>query len=119
MEQLSGLGSALEGADPSKREVLISTHRLLREAIRDWPVHSGEMQWPLEVTEEYIDMLRCGDWLARVILMFYGLCLHLSSELWAIQDSGRRLVLSIIPRKTQVPPKWVHLITWIGQALEK
>lgn len=119
LEKLSGLSLALEDADPSNKDILISTHKLLEITIHDWPFEAGEMSWPLEISDEYIDLLRRGNWLARVLLMFYGLCLHLSSNHWAIQDSGRRLILSMLPRKTQVPAQWVDLITWMGQALEK
>lgn len=111
--------SALDHCHHLRKEVLISTYSLVEKAIRNWPVHAGEMGWALEVSDDYIDMLRSGDWMARVILMFYGLCLHLSSELWAIQDAGRRLVMSILPRKTQVPSEWVDCVSWISHALER
>ncbi|CAI7593995.1 unnamed protein product [Penicillium manginii] len=119
LQKLGEVKSELENSNHMQKEVLNSTYNLVEKAIRDWPVRAGEMVWVLEVSDEYIDMLRSGDWMARVLLMFYGLCLHLSSELWAIQDAGKRLVLSILPQKTQVPAEWVDCITWIRQALDR
>ncbi|PYI28059.1 hypothetical protein BP00DRAFT_273831 [Aspergillus indologenus CBS 114.80] len=39
-------------------------------------------------SDEYLDLLREGDWPARVLLLFHGLGMHLSSRRWCTRNSN-------------------------------
>lgn len=78
----------------------------------------GSMRWTLEISDEYLDPLREGDWLARVLLLFHGLGMHLSARLWCTRNPGRRLVRSMLTTVTDVPAQWANLITWEERSLK-
>lgn len=118
IENLGDVGLEIAHSDSPQKQVLEDTYRLLEEAIGPWPTNSGIMKWPLEVSEDFLDLLKQGNWFARLLLLFHGLGLHLCSTRWFIGDAGRRSVLAILPRKSEIPPRWRDLISWIGEVVE-
>ncbi|PYI17478.1 hypothetical protein BO86DRAFT_191555 [Aspergillus japonicus CBS 114.51] len=118
MERLREVRAEIDRSNHPYTPVLRDTYQLLEEAIGAWPANIGSIRWTLEISDEYLDLLREGDWLARVLLLLHGLGMHLSSRRWCTRNSGKRLVRSILTAVRAVPAQWVNLITWVERCLD-
>ncbi|KAJ5296714.1 uncharacterized protein N7443_007607 [Penicillium atrosanguineum] len=110
--------AVIDQSHPPQRDICQKTYELLVEVFDRWPAGNGNLGWPLEVSDAFIEMVRQGDWLARILLMFHGLAMHLSSRKWFAHGSGRRLILGTLRHVEDIPPEWVDLVQWIRQAVE-
>jgi hypothetical protein len=91
---------------------------LLLKAIEGWPTEDS-ISWPIEIGDPFVDLVKQGDWMARIMLLFHGLGMHLMSRKWFARGSGRRLVLGILqPLKGKVPPEWLDMTQWIREAVD-
>ncbi|KAJ5668076.1 uncharacterized protein N7477_006646 [Penicillium maclennaniae] len=110
--------TVIDQGQPSRREMYQRTYDLLVAVFDRWPAGNGSLGWPLEVSDSFIEMVRQGDWIARILLLFHGLGMHLSSRKWFARGSGRRLILGTLRLVEDIPPAWVDLVQWIRQAVE-
>ncbi|KAJ5389245.1 uncharacterized protein N7496_000313 [Penicillium cataractarum] len=117
LERLAVFGRGIVHGNPEKEMVLKNTFQILKESIEAWQMRIGSLNFSLEVSDAFVDLLKQGDWMARIILLFHGLGMHLHSERWPIKDSGKRLVLAVLPRKNDVSSQWEDLITWMELAV--
>lgn len=71
------------------------------------------------MSETILDLVKQGDWMARIFLLFHGLGMHLSSRKWFAIRSGSRLIKGILQSLDgPIPAEWAELISWIRQAVE-
>lgn len=103
-------------------EVYRSTYKLLLESLDTWPSGQGSLAWPIRVSEDFMTLVKQGEPMALVFILFHGLDLHLSSRKWFARQSGKRLVISVIQTLSSIPhgipPEFVGLVEWIRQAVE-
>ncbi|GLI75438.1 hypothetical protein PoHVEF18_003692 [Penicillium ochrochloron] len=118
LEKLHSLRLTIDELQDPHQEIYRSTHDLLLKAIEGWPTEDS-ISWPIEIGDLYVDLLKQGDWMARIMLLFHGLSMHLMSRKWFARGSGRRLVLGILqPLEGDVPPEWLDLTQWIREAVD-
>lgn len=98
-----------------------NTWDILHEAIKRWPFggpNGGIIAWPINISEDYIALLKSGDWVGRVLFLHYGVGLHLLSDKWFVRDWGRRLIETVLQLEEDIPPIWTETITWTKEAVE-
>ncbi|RAK85203.1 hypothetical protein BO79DRAFT_156442 [Aspergillus costaricaensis CBS 115574] len=86
-----------------------------------WPAHQFTIVWPLWVSKAFLALCRKGDWVAYILLLFYGLTLHLDSHKWYISGAGKQLILNILSRmgdKGDIPLEWAETICWVRQVVD-
>ncbi|OJI87548.1 hypothetical protein ASPTUDRAFT_137176, partial [Aspergillus tubingensis CBS 134.48] len=96
-----------------------NTWDILHEAIKRWPFggpNGGIIAWPINISEDYIALLKSGDWVGRVLFLHYGVGLHLLSDKWFVRDWGRRLIETVLQLEEDIPPIWTETITWTKEA---
>lgn len=117
MEKLHSLRISIDQHQDAHQEIYRSTHDLLLKAIEGW--HTESILWPIEIGEPFLNLVKQGEWMARIMLLFHGLGMHLLSRRWFARGSGRRLVLGILqPLEGQVPLEWLDMTRWIREAVE-
>jgi hypothetical protein len=58
---------------------------------------SGIMAWGPRQSVQYIEAFQCGDENATLVMIFYGVGLHLVKHLWYVSDLGADLVAELVP----------------------
>ncbi|OJJ66759.1 hypothetical protein ASPBRDRAFT_59549 [Aspergillus brasiliensis CBS 101740] len=97
-----------------------NTWNILHEAIKRWPFggpNGGIIAWPINISEDYIALLKSGDWVGRVLFLHYGVGLHLLSDKWFVRDWGRRLIETVLQSQEDIPSIWTETITWTKEAV--
>ncbi|KAJ5724417.1 hypothetical protein N7493_006145 [Penicillium malachiteum] len=116
MGSLDQLGSTIEGDTSPNQTIFKSTWQFLHQAIEPWPKiggHGGVIAWPLFVTDEFISLVRDGDWLARILFLHYASAMRLMCNRWYVRDWGRRLVLATVQPLEEIPAMWIDTISWM------
>ncbi|KAF7717235.1 Fungal Zn(2)-Cys(6) binuclear cluster domain-containing protein [Penicillium ucsense] len=118
INELHTFRKTFDGLHSQHQEIYHSTHDLLLKAIEGWPTEDS-ISWPIKVEDAFLDLVKQGDWIARIMLLFHGIGMHLMSRKWFAKGSGRRLVSGILqPLEGQIPPEWRDLIAWMRGAVE-
>ncbi|KAF9883983.1 hypothetical protein FE257_002424 [Aspergillus nanangensis] len=114
----------IEGQVDAVKEPNKKTYRdtwaFLLESFQRWPwgrPNGGIIAWPLNITEEYIVLLKEGDWVARILFLHYGVGMHLYSHRWFVKDFGRRVVAAVVEPLEEIPAEWAETIEWTKQAV--
>lgn len=110
--------AVIDQCQPPQREIYQETYDLLRVNFDRWPAGNGSLTWPIQVSDSFIEMVRQGDWIACILLLFHGLGMHLSSRKWFARGSGRRLILGTLRHMEDIPTEWMDLFERIRQAVE-
>ncbi|KAJ5717388.1 hypothetical protein N7488_003034 [Penicillium malachiteum] len=116
MSSLDQLGSTIKGDTSPNQTIFKSTWQFLHQAIEPWPKiggHGGVIAWPLFVTDEFISLVRDGDWLARILFLHYASAMRLMCNRWYVRDWGRRLVLATVQPLEEIPAMWIDTISWM------
>lgn len=118
LEKLHSLRISIDQHQNAHQEIYRSTHDLLLEAIEGRPAEDS-ISWPIKIGDPFLDLVKQGEWMARIMLLFHGLGMHMLSRKWFARGSGRRLVLGILqPLEGQVPLEWLDMTRWIREAVE-
>ncbi|GLA54685.1 hypothetical protein AnigIFM63604_000831 [Aspergillus niger] len=86
-----------------------------------WPEHHVTIVWPLWVSKAFLALCRQGNWIAYILLMYYGLTLHLDSHAWFISGAGKQLILDVLSRmgvEGEIPREWAETIRWVRQVVD-
>lgn len=121
MQSLDGLGTIIESNTSSNRTLFKATWQFLYQAIEPWPkigAHGGVIAWPLFIAEEFISLVREGDWLARILFLHYASAMRLVSNRWYVRDWGRRLIHATVQPLEEIPPTWRDTISWMKEGIE-
>ncbi|KAJ5092018.1 hypothetical protein NUU61_006888 [Penicillium alfredii] len=121
MQSLEQLRSTVDTPTSPNQGLYQTTWKLLWQAIEPWPKigsHGGVISWPLFITDEYLNLLQNGDWMARVLFLHYGVAMRLLCNRWYVRDWGRRLVMATLEPLGEIPPEWSATISWMKQAVE-
>ncbi|KAJ5772189.1 hypothetical protein N7520_002718 [Penicillium odoratum] len=93
---------------------------IARANLECWPSGQGSLVWPIRVSEEFMNLVKQGEWMALIFVLFHGLDKHLSSRKWFARESGKRLVHGVIQHFAgNLPPEWMGLVEWVRQAVER
>lgn len=113
------VGQVIDQTYGLPRAAYQGAYDLLLNAFEKWPGENENVIWPVRISESFITLVEEGDWIARIILLFQGLGLHLFSRKWYALDAGRRLVHGVLkPFEGSVPAEWVDLTDWILRAVD-
>lgn len=119
LDRLRRIRPGIDEMQTRQREVYVETYDLLIEALESWPMENGCISWPIRMSEAILDLVKQGDWMARIFILFYGLGMHLSSRRWFAIKAGSRLIKGILqPLEGSIPAEWAELISWIQEAVE-
>ncbi|KAJ5096991.1 hypothetical protein N7456_007712 [Penicillium angulare] len=122
VQSLDELGSTIETNTSPNRTLFKATWQFLHQAIGPWPkigAHGGVIAWPLFIAEEFISLVREGDWLARILFLHYASGMRLVCNRWYVQDWGRRLVHATVQPLEEIPPIWRDTISWMKEGIEQ
>ncbi|OJJ45722.1 hypothetical protein ASPZODRAFT_17167 [Penicilliopsis zonata CBS 506.65] len=105
------------------QEVCRDAFQNLRRGIEPWPMqdtHGGVISWPAQLTEEFVSLAKNGDSLARMVLLFYGLSMHLFSNRWFAQGTGSRLILGLCPmfNSDDEYPELADIAAWARKMID-
>ncbi|OOQ82015.1 hypothetical protein PEBR_40627 [Penicillium brasilianum] len=118
LEKLHSLRITIDKFQNPHQEIYQRTYDLLLKATKGWP-NEDSISWPIEIGDPFLDLVKQGDWMARIMLLFHGLGMHLLSRKWFARGSGRRLVLGILqPLEGKIPPEWLDITQWIRDAVD-
>lgn len=70
------------------------------------------------MTEEFLQLMQDGDWIARILFLHYAVGMRLMSKRWYVQDWGRRLVLATLESLDEIPPMWEDTLRWMKQGVD-
>ncbi|KAJ5219936.1 hypothetical protein N7468_009140 [Penicillium chermesinum] len=122
LERFRSLRPFVEGSPGPNMEIYRSTYQLLDESLDTWPSGQGSLAWPIRISEAFVGLVKQGEPMALIFILFHGLDLHLSSRKWFARDSGKRLVYSVIQTFNSIPcgipPEFLGLVDWIRKAVE-
>ncbi|KAJ5355984.1 hypothetical protein N7517_010593 [Penicillium concentricum] len=119
VKSLDRLRSRIDITKEEDRPIYQATWQRLHQAIEPWPKigpHGGPLAWPLYLSDKFSSLLQRGDWLARVLLLHFGIAMRLLCHRWYVRDWGRRLVLATLEPLDEIPPEWEDTISWIRRA---
>ncbi|KAJ5199768.1 hypothetical protein N7472_004972 [Penicillium cf. griseofulvum] len=114
-----GLKSMIDARKGLDQQIYQATWQRLHEAIEPWPnigPHGGPIAWPLSLSDDFASLLKNGDWIARIMLLHYGVAMRLLCHRWYVRDWGRRLVLATLELLDDIPQEWEETISWIRRA---
>lgn len=118
LEKLHSLRITIDKLQNPHQEIYQRTYDLLLKATKGWP-NEDSISWPIEIGDPFLDLVKQGDWMARIMLLFHGLGMHLLSRKWFARGSGRRLVLGVLqPLEGKIPPEWLDITQWIREAVD-
>lgn len=118
---LNQLLSTIDTKEDSKKDTYRGTWQLLYQAIEPWPkigAQGGVIAWPLFLSDEFCSLLQNGEWMARILLLHYGLAMGLMCNRWYVRDWGRRLIMATLEPLDEIPREWNDTIAWIGKAAQ-
>ncbi|KAK9545449.1 hypothetical protein V6000_009861 [Aspergillus fumigatus] len=121
LDSLRQVAAVMNDASEPHRAAYQETWDFLHDTISLWPLggpRGGIISWPVHIGEDYIALLKQGDWIARILFLHYGVGMHLLSDKWYVSDWGRRLVAAVLQPLQDIPPIWAETITWIRQAVD-
>ncbi|GMF90134.1 unnamed protein product [Aspergillus oryzae] len=110
----------IDDVDESRREVNQDIWEFLNEAVKR-PLggrEGGVIALPVRISDAYVDLLKEGDWMARILFLHYGVGMHLLSDRWFVRDWGRRLVSTVLQPLKEIPPEWKETVAWTRQAVD-
>lgn len=103
-------------------DVYRGTYELLYESLDTWPSGQGSLAWPIRISEDFMTLVKQGEPMALIFILFHGLDLHLSSRKWFARESGKRLVYSVVQTLASIPhgipPEFAGTVDWITKAVE-
>lgn len=73
----------MNDASEPHRAAYQETWDFLHDTISLWPLggpRGGIISWPVHIGEDYIALLKQGDWIARILFLHYGVGMHLLSD---------------------------------------
>lgn len=112
------VGQVIDQTYGLPRAAYQGAYDLLLNSFKKWPGENQNVVWPVRISESFITLIEQGDWIARIILLFQGLGLHLYSRRWYALDAGRRLVHGVLdPLEGNIPPEWADLTAWVRHAV--
>ncbi|KAJ5752569.1 hypothetical protein N7520_009486 [Penicillium odoratum] len=121
MESLNQLGSIIETTTSPHGAIYKVTWQFLHRAIGPWPLigdYGGIIAFPLFITDEFIALVQDGDWVARILFLYYATAMRLMCHRWYVRDWGRRLVLATLRPLEEIPMMWKDTISWMRQGIE-
>ena len=119
LQRFRALRPVIEGSPGPHLDVYRGTYNLLLESLETWPSGQGSMAWPIRISDEFMSLVKSGEWMALIFILFHGLDMHLSSRKWFARESGKRLVHGVIQSlQGVIPAEWVGLAEWVRQAVE-
>ncbi|KAJ5424219.1 hypothetical protein N7491_009435 [Penicillium cf. griseofulvum] len=119
LTSMVGLKSMIDARKGLDQQIYQATWQRLHEAIEPWPnigPHGGPIAWPLSLSDDFASLLKNGDWIARIMLLHYGVAMRLLCHRWYVRDWGRRLVLATLELLDDIPQEWEETISWIRRA---
>ncbi|KAJ5910119.1 hypothetical protein N7504_004762 [Penicillium tannophilum] len=119
LQKFHTLRSFIESIPGPQRNIYRDTYKLLLQSLECWPSGQGSLVWPIRVSDDFMNLVKQGEWMALIFVLFHGLDKHLSSRKWFARESGKRLVHGVIQNFAGTfPPEWVGLVDWVRQAVE-
>lgn len=101
------------------REAYQQAYYLILAGVQEWPAQTGTLLWPMRISDALIHLIKEGDLLACIRLMYHGLALHLSSKKWFLKGAGKRLILGVLERPAlEIPPQWKCIINWAREKVD-
>ena len=100
--------------DPDK-EAYLEAYRLLETSVFLYTSSAqdrGILSWPLEISAAILPPLERKTTMALILLLHYGVVLHLLRGMWFARHAGRRLVLSLLPHLAGAGEEWEGIIYW-------
>ncbi|KAJ5632889.1 hypothetical protein N7490_009228 [Penicillium lividum] len=120
LQKFHTLRPFIEGIAGPQLNIYRDTYKLLLQSLECWPSGQGSLVWPIRVSEEFMNLVKQGEWMALIFVLFHGLDKHLSSRKWFARESGKRLVHGVIQHFAgNFPPEWMGLVEWVRQAVER
>ncbi|KAJ5496556.1 hypothetical protein N7463_008543 [Penicillium fimorum] len=113
LDRLRSMIDIRKGAD---QPIYEGTWQRLHQAVKPWPKigpYGGPLAWPLSLSDKFSALLQEGDWVARVLLLHYGIAMRLLCHRWYVRDWGRRLVLATLEPLDEIPQEWEETFSWI------
>ncbi|RHZ67964.1 gamma-glutamyltransferase family protein [Aspergillus thermomutatus] len=83
LDSLRQVAAVMNEASEPHRAAYQDTWDFLHDAISLWPLggpRGGIISWPVHIGEDYIALLKQGDWIARILFLHYGVGMHLLSD---------------------------------------
>ncbi|RHZ63821.1 hypothetical protein CDV55_106220 [Aspergillus turcosus] len=75
LDSLRQVAAIMNDASEPHRAAYQDTWDFLHDAISLWPLggpRGGIISWPVHIGEDYIALLKQGDWIARILFLHYG-----------------------------------------------
>ncbi|GAQ05721.1 gamma-glutamyltranspeptidase 1 [Aspergillus lentulus] len=99
LDSLRQVAAVMNDAGEPHRAAYQDTWDFLQDTISLWPLggpRGGIISWPVHIGEDYIALLKQGDWIARILFLHYGVGMHLLSDkcasgLGGIRDAGAQV----------------------------
>ncbi|KAJ5951969.1 uncharacterized protein N7479_010382 [Penicillium vulpinum] len=116
---LAQIHLVIDKSKGSDQPIYQATWQQLHQAVEPWPKigpHGGPLAWPLFLCDKFSSLLQHGDWIARVLLLHYGIAMRLLCHRWYVRDWGCRLVLATLEPLEEIPQEWEETISWIRRA---
>ncbi|KAH1466015.1 hypothetical protein KXX58_005561 [Aspergillus fumigatus] len=91
LDSLRQVAAVMNDASEPHRAAYQETWDFLHDTISLWPLggpRGGIISWPVHIGEDYIALLKQGDWIARILFLHYGVGMHLLSDKWTFLQSG-------------------------------
>ncbi|KAF7170761.1 hypothetical protein CNMCM5623_003301 [Aspergillus felis] len=83
LDSLRQVAAVMNDASEQQRAAYQDTWDFLHDTISLWPLggpRGGIISWPIHIGEDYIALLKQGDWIARILFLHYGVGMHLLSD---------------------------------------
>ncbi|KAL4893284.1 gamma-glutamyltranspeptidase-domain-containing protein [Aspergillus ambiguus] len=80
-DSLRHVEEKIDAVDDPKKTTYRDTWAFLLEAVNRWPwgrPNGGIIAWPINISEDYIVLLKQGEWIARILFLHYGISLSLA-----------------------------------------
>ncbi|KAE8146225.1 gamma-glutamyltranspeptidase-domain-containing protein [Aspergillus avenaceus] len=121
LQSLERIKDMIRRVDGPRKDVYEDTWEFLYEAVKR-PMggrEGGVIALPIRISDNYVELLKEGDWMARVLFLHYGVGMHLLSDRWFVKDWGRRLVSTVLQPLKEIPSEWAGTVTWTREAVRK
>ncbi|KKK14578.1 hypothetical protein ARAM_006311 [Aspergillus rambellii] len=121
LESLEKFQTVIDSKRGPHQKMYKQIWEVLQEMIMEWPMgkaKGGILAFPIHISEEFMSLLKKGEWVARILFLYYGVGMHLLSEKWYVGVWGRRLVTAVLENLEEIPPAWKETVTWARQAVD-